>query len=231
MNILLLVATDEEFEATKKLYPFIEKRFDDLIYYLYSNKNNNLIFLKGGVGKSNMAYRIGKISALYPLSGKDLIINTGLAASLNPSCSVYDIVIADKCAYYDVDVTLIDHTQIGKLPDLPLFFESEKELINKYAKELNFKVGHIVSGDRFIAYENLPENLELNFDKPLAIDMESACVAHIAYLMKVPALIIRAISDIAIESIKDNTYEIDISKKCQELVLKVKNIIDEYLSK
>lgn len=231
MNILLLVATDEEFEATKKLYPFIEKRFDDLTYYLYSNKNNNLIFLKGGVGKSNMAYRIGKISALYSLSEKNLIINTGLAASLNPDCSVYDIVIADKCAYYDVDVTLIDHTQIGKLPDLPLFFESEKELINKYAKELNFKVGHIVSGDRFIANENLPENLELNFDKPLAIDMESACVAHIAYLMKVPSLIIRAISDIAIESIKTNTYEIDISKKCQELVLKVKNIIDEYLSK
>ena len=61
--------------------------------------------------------------------------------------------------------------------------------------------------------------------------MESACVAHIAYLMKVPSLIIRAISDIAIESIETNTYEIDISKKCQELVLKVKNIIDEYLSK
>ncbi|WP_417903196.1 5'-nucleosidase (plasmid) [Borreliella andersonii] len=52
-----------------------------------------------------------------------------------------------------------------------------------------------MTGDRFIDHQNLQEILE-EFQNTIAIDMESAAMAQVAFNFKIPFIIIQGISDI-----------------------------------
>ncbi len=61
---------------------------------------------------------------------------------------------------------------------------------------VNFFPGRIASGDQFIA-GGQKATLIRNAFSPHAVEMEGAAIAQIAYMNKVPFVIIRAISDSA----------------------------------
>ena len=53
----------------------------------------------------------------------------------------------------------------------------------------------ICTGDQFITQNAVLQQIKQNFSSALAVDMESAAMAHVCYLRKVPFVSIRIISD------------------------------------
>lgn len=169
------------------------------------------LFISGGIGRHEVIVvrsGIGKVAAstitslLIQKYGVNMVINTGSAGGIGSGLKVGDLVISEKLAYFDVDVTGFGY-QYGQLPaGMPLYFEASKYLIaemTKAAERTQHTVhkGLIVTGDTFVNHPEKVAEIKSHFPDALANEMEGAAVAQTAFLFEIPFLVIRAISDTA----------------------------------
>ena len=158
----------------------------------------DVVVVKCGIGKVNAAMCTQILADRYNV---DVVINTGVAGSLNNDIDICDIVISTVPQEHDMDVTALGYEK-GIIPDMDVsIFESDRKLVEltkKSAKEagLDVKVfeGKVVSGDQFISTHEKKKSLKNSFGGDCA-EMEGAAIAHVASLNNIPFLVIRAISD------------------------------------
>lgn len=158
----------------------------------------DVVVVKCGIGKVNAAMCTQILADRYNV---DVVINTGVAGSLNNDIDICDIVISTVAQEHDMDVTALGYEK-GIIPDMDVsIFESDRKLVEltkKSAKEagLDVKVfeGKVVSGDQFISTHEKKKSLKNSFGGDCA-EMEGAAIAHVASLNNIPFLVIRAISD------------------------------------
>ena len=138
----------------------------------------------------------------------DIIINTGVAGSLDSRLNIKDLAVSVACVEHDMDtsplgdpVGLISGINIVELPtDRELC-----EMVLSAAADIGVKAvsGVIATGDQFIgSYEKKKEIAE-RFSA-IACEMEGGAIAHVAYVNSVRCVIIRSISDNA-----DGSADID----------------------
>ncbi|MDR3114555.1 MAG: 5'-methylthioadenosine/S-adenosylhomocysteine nucleosidase [Treponema sp.] len=191
-----------------------------------------VVLLRSGVGKVNAAIGCALLLTTYQ---PDVVINTGSAGGIDPTLNVGDAVISDGLVYHDVDVTAFNYAP-GQLPGMPGVFPVPEDLINraeqavealkqecKLPREFTCVRGLIGSGDVFMHEPERIAAVHTLFPDMKAVEMEGAAVAHSCFLFKVPALIIRALSDIAgTESPLTFTEFLPIaSKHSAEIVLRI----------
>ncbi len=165
-----------------------------------------VVLCRCGIGKVFAA--VGCVLLIERFS-PSLIINTGSAGGVDPSLNFGDAVIADALVYHDVDVTAFNYSP-GQIPGMPQYFSVPNDLIKRAEKAVddlkNEKIlpgdfshirGLIGSGDAFICEPKRVASILNNFPKMKAVEMESAAIAHTCAIFKIPAIIIRALSDIA----------------------------------
>ena len=151
-----------------------------------------------GIGKVNMAVCAQILIDVYEA---DLLINTGVAGSLNNDINIGDIVISTEAQQHDMDVSALGDP-IGTIPRMEeSIFKADKKLVEvaknaceKANPDIRCFLGKVLSGDQFIAGREKKEWLVHNFAGDCA-EMEGASMAQVAYLNAVPFVIIRAISD------------------------------------
>lgn len=155
--------------------------------------NHEIVLARCGIGKVNAAintYRI--ISGFRP----DLLINTGVAGGASDRTKIGDLLVAEYVAYHDVWCG--PGTQPGVADGLDVFLECDKRVI-QLAYELmggnRLQVGLICSGDRFISEKSEVEEIQRLFPEVVAVDMESAAIAHVCALEGIKFNIIRVVSD------------------------------------
>ena len=129
----------------------------------------------------------------------DALINTGSAGAVAEGIAVGDVVIADKLAYHDVDVTAFGYAY-GQMAQQPLYFESDKTFVAKIQESLSqldqkWHLGLIATGDSFVAGNDKIEAIKSHFPDVLAVEMEGAAIAQAAHALNLPVLVIRAMSD------------------------------------
>jgi adenosylhomocysteine nucleosidase len=164
------------------------------------------VLLRCGIGKVNAAVGCALLIQRYHPS---LVINTGSAGGIDPALSFGDAVISEGLLYHDVDVTAFGYAP-GQLPGQPAVFPvlpSLIELAEKAVDDLkgegrlspafNHVRGLIGSGDVFMSDTKRIAAVRGCFPALKAVEMEGAAIAHTCALFSVPALIIRALSDIA----------------------------------
>lgn len=130
------------------------------------------------------------------------IILAGVAGGLDEKLKVGDVVIGKEIAYHDVAKEILTEYHPW-MKDI--YFKADGKML-RLAGEISKSIGlenkcyegRIVSGEKFIT-ENERVKLMETFE-PLCVDMESASVAHVCYVNKVPFMIIRSISDHADEN-------------------------------
>lgn len=184
---------------------------------------NQFVFHEGFIGENKVILLlsgIGKVSAsvattlLITHFSPDFVLNTGVAGGLSKS-SIYDIVLASKVTYYDVDVTAFGYKlgQQAQMPDSyipnPKWFEIAQANCLKYTP--NLRIGQLVSGDSFVNTIEKKKWIQQNFPEAIAVEMEAAAIAQTCHIMHVPFLIIRSISDNASEGNTDS-YETFVEK-------------------
>ncbi|PSS26003.1 5'-methylthioadenosine/S-adenosylhomocysteine nucleosidase [Actinidia chinensis var. chinensis] len=136
----------------------------------------------GTVSASLVTY--ASVQALQP----DLIINAGTAGGFKAKgASVGDIFLASDVAFHDrrIPIPVFDLYGVGLRQAL-----STPNLL----KTLNLKVGKLSTGD---SLETSPKDEASIIANHATIkDMEGAAVAYVADLLKVPAIFVKAITDI-----------------------------------
>ena len=155
---------------------------------------NEIVLGETGIGKVNAA--IGAMELIREFS-PDFLMSTGVAGGLDSSLRVMDIVAAKSVAYHDVDCG--PGNEYGQVQGLPTFFPCDRRLLAHAVAQKNEAsrtvVGLICSGDRFISKPAHLAVIKSYFPKALAVDMESGALAQVCYLLGVPFLSFRILSD------------------------------------
>lgn len=186
-----------------------------------------VVIVRSGIGKVNAAVCA---QILVDKFNVNILINTGIAGSLDAAIDIGDMVISTDAVHHDVDTTVFGDP-VGQIPDMDtLSFPADKELVEKARianeeanPDIHTFVGRIVSGDQFVSSPEVKERLVQLFDAKCT-EMEGASIAHTAYLNHISCVIIRAISDKA-----DNSASVDYpefqAKAIRHSVRLVKNLL------
>ena len=155
-----------------------------------------LVLVESGIGKVMSAMSVAILADHFQV---DAVINTGSAGAVANGIAVGDVVIADKLAYHDVDVTAFSY-DYGQMARQPLYFESDKKFISLIQESLSkldqtWHLGLIATGDSFVAGEDKIKVIKEHFPQVLAVEMEGAAIAQAAHALNLPFLVIRAMSD------------------------------------
>ncbi|XP_022763106.1 5'-methylthioadenosine/S-adenosylhomocysteine nucleosidase 2-like isoform X1 [Durio zibethinus] len=146
----------------------------------------------GTISASLLTY--ASIQALQP----DLIINAGTAGGFKAKGAVIgDVFLVSHAAFHDrrIPIPVFDLYGVG----LRQVFSTPNLL-----KELNLKIGKLSTGD---SLDMSPQDeASVTANDATIKDMEGAAVAYVAELLKVPAIFIKAVTDI-VDGEKPTTEE------------------------
>ena len=187
----------------------------------------DVVVVRSGIGKVNAGVCA---QILVDRFGVNVLINTGIAGSLDAAIDIGDMVISTDLVEHDVDATGFGYP-VGQIPRMETFsFPADKALVEK-AKAANEEAnpdihtftGRIVSGDQFVSSSEVKEHLVHTFHG-MCTEMEGAAIAHAAYLNQISCVIIRAISDKADNSATEyySTFE---RKAIEHSVRLVRNLL------
>jgi adenosylhomocysteine nucleosidase len=199
------------------------KEIGNFKFHICNYKSKEIIIMKSGIGKVNSA--VGTQLMITHFS-PDYVINTGIAGGISKEVKVLDIILASDTMQYDVDVTKFGY-KLGQIPRMEKYIFNTDNNLLKHAKASlkngdKYKIGRIVSGDKFISKKSTKQFLDEKFGAMCA-DMESGSIGHVCYINDTPYIAIRCISDDADESshINYDKFEKEAANKSAELVIDI----------
>jgi len=162
--------------------------------------DKDVVVVTCGIGKVNAAVCTQIMITDFKV---DKIINVGIAGGLHKDVFPGDIVIADNLVQHDMDVRFFGDA-LGQIPRLDTFdFKCDPSLV-ALAKTATDKIdnhnhftGRIVSGDQFMSDAEKMRDLHEIFGA-YACEMEGASIGQVCYLNDINFVVIRSISDNAI---------------------------------
>ena len=192
-TIGIIGAMDIEIAELIEKYNLVKDKVKDIYTTEFNDKR--IVVAMSGVGKVNSAAMTQYIIDKYEV---DAIINSGVAGGISNKLHVMDIVISEYVTYHDFYPVRIMESYVpdnGKIKANSMLVS----LANDVIKEMNITNSHyapICSGDAFVQDEELKNNIHLRTGA-VAVDMESASIAHTCSMNNIPFLSIRTISDMA----------------------------------
>ena len=223
MKIGIIAAMPEELlHLTQNLDRTQEVQVLGNTYYTGTVGKTEVVLVQSGIGKVMSAMSVAVLADHFQV---EAIINTGSAGALAEGIAVGDVVIADKLAYHDVDVTAFGYAY-GQMAQQPLYFESDKNFVAKIQESLSqlnqkWHLGLIATGDSFVAGNDKIEAIKSHFPEVLAVEMEGAAIAQAAQALGLPFLVIRAMSDNANHeaSISFDEFIIEAGRRSAQVLL------------
>lgn len=169
-------------------------------------QNTKVVALFSGVCRVNAAIAA---QILIDIFGVDIMINSGTAGGMNPDLKIFDTVILTEVCYHDVSADILTefHPWMKSV-----FFKADPELLEQ-SKAAVSRIepagdvfwGRMVTGESFISDEGR-QKINDEF-MPLTVDMETAGIAHVCYVNRIPFLAIRCVTDTAAHSGIDHFEE------------------------
>lgn len=177
-------------------------------------EDQDVVVMATGVGKIKTAASIQYLLDHFQIES---MIFTGVAGSVNPDVRIGDIVISLKVVQHDFDLAGKGIVQEMKTP----WFEADLKLIDLAVRascELGFKErvrsGTVLTGDQAIVDSKKRQWLWDTF-RGDCVEMEGAAVASVCSQNKLPFVVIRAITDLADENVRDDFQE-TMSRACKD---------------
>lgn len=191
MKIAIIVAMSKELALlTHFLEDISVVTVSDYEFVIGKIGCHDVVVMACGIGKVNAALGTNTlISAFAP----QLVLSTGVAGGADSSVNVMDVVVADRIAYHDVWCG--PETIPGQAAGMPLYFTSSKRVSALLPQSGSVRHGLLCSGDMFIDKIEQINEIKQKFPDALAVDMESAAIAHVCYKKKVEYFCMRVISD------------------------------------
>ena len=202
---LVLVAMDSELDAL--LHTIKEYKVTNVNNekgYEFTFEKEKYLIMMGKIGKVHTAFFLGQLSKCVNIKR---VFNLGTSGGLNKDLSLDEVIIASKVGYYDVDVTSFGYGY-GQVPGCPKYYECDEDYIESHLKNvlLPYRRGIVISGDKFVNKNNFVDIKGLIESEMQCIEMESGAVVQVCYLLKVPFIVIRSISDFVFENENFQTH-------------------------
>lgn len=180
--------------------------------------NEEVAVVFSGWGKVAAATTSTMLIERYSISQ---LIFTGVAGGIQPYLNIGDIVIGTSFVQHDMDCAGVLGIKRFEIPLLSLTEIPSSEALQEQAEQASIEYlktdlasdvekseleslniskpkiykGLIASGDQFISSEEKLNELRQALPDLLAVEMEGAAVAQVAYEYDVPFIVIRVISD------------------------------------
>ena len=221
MKYLILIADIDEFNPCKESMGDIVKKeytIKHMPAFDFEYNSHQCTAVCFGIGKVNAA--LGAALALSE-GNYDGVINTGWSGAVS---GVFkgDIIVSDSCGECDFDLTPIGRLPGQKPGQAEYIYKCDNALYNAAAGIEGFKHGNLGTGDFFLTDAERKDKYKELFNIS-AFDMESGALGAVCYLLNVPFVSIRKISDSADDVGVDdyqNSVKTDITA-FSEIVLKV----------
>lgn len=158
--------------------------------------DKDVVVAKCGIGKVFAAICAQTMILEYNPS---VIINTGVAGSLEKGFNVLDVAVAKSVVQHDMDTSAIGDPK-GLISGINVVYIDTCEKVSNALKnaslsvQCNVKEGVIASGDKFMADPQEKTDINREFGA-IACEMEGASIGQVCYINKVPFGILRTISD------------------------------------
>ena len=198
MKIGILGAMVEEIEHFLTIFEQYEKvEYAGNTYYLTSYKSIDVVVAYSKIGK---VFASLSASVMIEHFNCEKILFSGVAGGLSEKLGIGDLIIADKLAQHDLDITAFGHP-FGFVPGGEVFIKSD-DTLNDLAIEvakasgITLQKGIVATGDQFVSSQTKKDFIKETFDAD-AVEMEGGAVACVCSALGVPFLILRAISDTA----------------------------------
>ncbi|MDE5415883.1 5'-methylthioadenosine/adenosylhomocysteine nucleosidase [Alkalihalobacterium chitinilyticum] len=224
MVIGIIGAMNEEIELMREEMDIeSERKIARITFYSGTMGKHKIVLCKSGVGKVNAALTTQILIDHFKTAK---IVFTGVAGALDPNLNVGDIVISTSALQHDIDASPLGF----KRGEIPMFEHTSDfpadasliELATKASEQLNIQVvkGRVLSGDQFIASQQLVQELQDTFSGA-CVEMEGSAVAQAAMLNDIPYVIIRSISDKANGEAKMSFNEfVEVAAKQSNFIVK-----------
>ena len=231
--IAVICAMKEERDALLKLMKDVRKHegkkllyhgeYLDNEYYEGTLGNKQIIVCRSGVGT---VYATMAAVVLILKFEPELIINLGVAGSLNEKIHVNDIVAADRVANWRIRVPNWERSVHSIHCSYPC--DSRVIEIVRKMKKKHVKIGPVVSADEFIRYKNQTDIIKRYFPEALAGEMEGAAIANTCYAYDIQCSIIRSISDETLVNGDYKNFDFNLNSACRKAAELCKEIIMRY---
>ena len=166
----------------------------------------DVVIVMCGVGKVHAAMCTQVLCSNF---GVNAIVNTGVAGSLDAQLDICDVLVSRDAIQHDMDVHHLGY-DVGKVPGLDTVAFPADEKLMRYAFEASeairpghTRMGRVATGDQFVCSEEQKAKIIADTGASCT-EMEGASIAQVAYVNRVPFVILRAISDKA-----DGSAELD----------------------
>lgn len=224
-KIAIIAAMNEEMQQIKNVMTNIT---ENVIYNLHffegTISDKECVLVECGIGKVNAARTTQILIDNYDI---EYVVNIGTAGGVDTSLNVTDVVIGEKLAQHDFDITAFGREK-GFITGIGKYVYSDEKLVKKckeamesIAQDKSYKVliGTIASGDTFCTDRNMANEIQKEFGA-LCVEMEGAAIGQICMLDNVPFIVIRSISDSpnGNNNIDFDEYITIASKRCAEFL-------------
>ena len=226
MKYAIISAMQEELE------PIISKykcKMIDVInnqkIYIYKIDNKEIYLLNCGIGKVNATTTTLLFLSTYKV---DVVFNIGTSGGIHDDLQITDLVLADKLAFHDVDVTAFGY-ELGTIPGSDKYLEIIiDQKIKKLATEVfgTYHVGTVLTGDQFINSGDKKKYFETNFTNVYACEMESAAIVNSCKILSTPVYVLRTISDMANKK-SNMDFDIYLENVCQKFIKLFEYLLEE----
>ena len=193
----IIGAMDIEVDALIASMTDTEERVISSVRYVKGKLlDKNVVIAKCGIGKVFAAICAQTMILEYK---PDVIINTGVAGSLEKGLNVLDVAVAKSVVQHDMDTSAIGDPK-GLISGINVVYIDTCKKVSDTLKsaslsaKCNVKEGIVASGDKFMADPQEKAGINREF-KAIACEMEGASIGQVCYVNKVPFGILRTISD------------------------------------
>ena len=157
-----------------------------------------------GVGKVNAA---ACATWLLCARGCGLILNAGIAGAVGHGLRTLDVVASRELCFHDQDPVMLKYFPKRRLfaGDPALLALCRRACARPGVLQGAYREGRIATGDRFVADRATRDRIVADC-APDCVEMEGAAIAHVAFAVGKPCLVIRTMSDCADDD-TDVTYD------------------------
>ena len=166
----------------------------------------DVVIVMCGVGKVHAAMCTQGLCSNF---GVTQIVNTGVAGSLDAKLDICDVLVSTDAVQHDMDVHYLGY-DVGRVPGLDTTAFAADEKLRELAFEVSesirpghTRMGRVATGDQFVCSDEQKAKIIADTGASCT-EMEGGSIAQVAYVNRVPFVILRAISDKA-----DGSAELD----------------------
>ncbi len=193
MKIGIIVAMSKELRLLLPLMDnAVKVEHDSITFHCGTIGSHRVFAMQCGIGKVNAAVGTQTMISIF---SPELIVNTGVAGGTGAGAGIMDVVIGERIAYHDVWCG--PGTIWGQAAGCPRYFTSAPGLVALplFDNDPTVRRGLIASGDIFVSRPEEVTRFRELYPEVMAVDMESAAIAQVCHMRKVPFFCMRVVSD------------------------------------